>query len=97
MLVKKPTGFMTNAKGISMELGVQCEGGHRPIQLLNARAGRAEVYPDELCYRIFRGLISQMKQDGRIQDLHIGAVWPEDESKIAFDDQTGDELNQGRK
>ena len=35
MLVKKPTGFMTNAAGISAELGIKCEGGHKHIQLLN--------------------------------------------------------------
>ena len=78
-LVKKPTGFMTNAKGISTELGVQCEGGHRHIQLLNGRARRAEVYPDELCWKILKGLINQLKLDGRIATGSIGVSGPEEE------------------
>ena len=50
--VKKPTGFMTNAKGIAEELGKKCQRMHSHVYLLNGRAKRAEVYPDELCYRI---------------------------------------------
>ena len=34
MLVKKPTGFMTNAAGISAELGVKCEGGTNTFNYL---------------------------------------------------------------
>ena len=54
-LVMKPIGFMTNAQCIEEELGEKCDGSHRHVKLLNGRASRAEVYPDELCYRILRG------------------------------------------
>ena len=80
MLVKKPTGFMTNAAGISAELGVKCEGGPKHIQLLNGRARRAEVYPDELCWKILKGLINQLKMDGRIADGSVGVSCPEEEA-----------------
>ena len=64
-LVKKPSGFMTNAGAIAENLGIQCPGGHRHVHLLNGRAKRAEVYPDELCVIIFKGLVSQLR-GGRI-------------------------------
>ena len=103
MLVKKPTGFMTNAYAIARELEVKCNGLHKHVHLMNGRAKRAEVYPDELCYRILRGLLQQMRRDGRIQAGQIGAIGPEDEAcneymqgepdMMAYDDQTGEELN----
>ncbi|MCP2505128.1 MAG: hypothetical protein NLN65_07530, partial [Candidatus Poseidoniaceae archaeon] len=89
-LVKKPTGFMSNAKGIREELGKKCNGEHSHVSLLNGRAKRAQVYPDELCYRILKGLIDQMKLDGRIQQDGIGLVMPEEEK--AWDDVSGDPL-----
>ena len=89
--VKKRTGFMTNAKGIALELGKECDRKHSHIHLLNGRAKRAEVYPDELCYRIIVGLLEQMKYDGRIREGQIGAVMPEEER--AWDDVTGEELD----
>ena len=91
-LVMKPTGFMTNAQELAKELSETCSGDHSHIKLLNGRAKRAEVYPDELCYRIVRGLVGQMKRDGRIQAGGIGAVMAEEES-TAWDDTTGEELD----
>ena len=65
-LVKKPTGFMTNAPCVAARLAKPCLGGHRHIHLINGRARRAEVYPEELCYEILQGIIQQMREDGRI-------------------------------
>ena len=65
---------------------------HTHVHLLNGRAKRAEVYPDQLCNSILKGLLKQMKHDCRMQDLRIGAVMPEDEAR-AFDDQSGEELD----
>ena len=90
-LVKKPTAFMTNAEEIGWELNKRCQGGHRHVQLVNGRAKRAEVYPDELCYCILKGLMKQMKRDNRIQQRQIGMVMPEDET--AWDDTTGEQLD----
>ena len=95
----KPTGFMTNAEGIARELDEKCDGCHQHVKLLNGRASRAEVYPDELCFRILRGLMETMKQDGRIPTNGIGAVMAEEESEVwdqidkAWDDVTGEELD----
>jgi len=99
-LVKKPTGFMTNARAIAEELGIHCDGQHRHVHLLNGRAKRAEVYPDELCVRILRGLVSQMRIDGRIDQNGL-CIMAEEEASInavlgdgtAWDDVTGEELD----
>ena len=91
-LVMKPTGFMTNAEGIANELNTKCEGNHTHVKLLNGRAHRAEVYPDELCFKIIKGLMETMKKDGRIHADGIGAVMAEEECR-AFDDITGEELD----
>ena len=67
------------------------------MKLLNGRAHRAEVYPDEMCLKIFEGLIEQMKRDGRIHSDGIGMVMSEEEAGIdwvrAWDDVTGEELD----
>ena len=98
-LVMKPTGFMTKAQCIAEELGEECDGSHRHVKLLNRRASRAEVYPDELCFRILGGLIEQMKRDRRIQDGGLLAVMEEEEMENqelmqkSWDDVTGEELD----
>ena len=52
-LVKKPTGFMTNATMIAKKLAKPCSGDHRHIVLIgHGRARRAQVYPNELCKQI---------------------------------------------
>ena len=91
MFVKKPTGFLTNSFGIARELEQSCNGLHSHVHLVGGRAHRAEVYPDELCYRILKGLVNQMKMDGRIQEGCIGMMCPEE--KTAWDDQTGEALD----
>ena len=97
MFVKKSTGFMTNACEVAKVLSETCENQHRHVHLLNGRASRAEVYPDELCYRIMIGILNQMKRDGRIPEFGIGAIWPDDENQQmtgeAYDDVTGEELD----
>ena len=51
-LVRKPIGFMTNAKMIAGRLAQRCDGGHMHIHLMNGRAKRAEIYPEDLCKEI---------------------------------------------
>jgi len=45
---------MTNAEELVKELETRCTGQHTHINLVNGRTKRAEVYPDELCYKILR-------------------------------------------
>ena len=52
--VMKPTGFMINAQCIANEMPENCDGYHQHVKLSNGRASRAEVFPDELCFRILR-------------------------------------------
>ena len=52
-LVKKPTGFMTNAIKVAENLKRDCAGDHRHVVLIGGgRAKRAEVYLGELCKQI---------------------------------------------
>lgn len=55
-LIRKETGFMTNAPH---------------IVLINGGAKAAEVYPDQLCRQIVMGVIEQMEEDQRI-GKHMG-------------------------
>ena len=69
-LVKKPTGFMTNPAEIAEELKGKCAGGHTYIHLLDGRAKRAEVYADELCYKILTGHEKRWKNTRRLHRDH---------------------------
>mgnify|MGYP006252291197 CR=1 FL=1 len=46
----------------------------------------AQVYPDDLCVEIIKGLIDQMRFDGRIRDTAVGCVFAveEGEREILF-------------
>ena len=70
-LIKKPTGFMSNSPEILKQLSRRCDGMHRHILLMNGRAKRAQVYPDELCKQILIGLVNQTRADGRLSLIHI--------------------------
>jgi hypothetical protein len=101
-LVKKPTGFMTNAVKIADNLQRDCAGDHRHVVLIGGgRAKRAEVYPGELCRQIIFGLRDQMKYDGRLGEGMIGAVDKVEDFKVNhevynevqfYDDISGKEL-----
>ena len=93
-LVLKPAGFMTNANEIGNELNKRCEGNHSHVTIVNGRAKKAQVYPDELFFTIITGLLKQMKRDGRLSEGGIGMVMAEDEAH-AWDDTTGEELDAG--
>ena len=67
-LVKKPTGFLTNAECIARELSQRCVGGHRHVHLIGGKASAAEVYPYDLCCAILVGLKKQLTLDGRLKN-----------------------------
>jgi len=104
-LIKKPTAFMTNAPEIAKRLTQKCEGGHRHITLIDGRAKRAEVYPEQLCREILLGLVDQMRVDGRLMgDGCVGSVGQYDEHKEEYkeelqrrwDDVSGKELDSSK-
>ncbi len=70
--VMKPTRFMTNSREIAKILQKRCDGSHDHISLDGGRAKLAQVYPDELCRKICRGLMNQLEQDGRIRQGQKG-------------------------
>ncbi len=54
------------------------------------------MYPEELCTQIVKGLVDQLKWDGRLRDTATGCVSAveEAETEILFwDDITGKPLN----
>ena len=70
--VRKSTGFMTNAPCVAMELMRRCPNrcrkmAHRHVTLEGGRTRPAQVYPDELCRAICRGMMDQIDRDRRGQ------------------------------
>ena len=78
--IKKPTGFMSNSKRTLQRLSCKCKNMHRHIQLIGGRAKLAEVYPDEVCAQVIKGLAEQMRDDHRIEDGAYGVTSKTDES-----------------
>ena len=94
---------MTNAPKIAAKLMRHCSRDHAHMPLKGGnRTKQAEVYPEELCRSIIRGLRQQMHEDGRIMDGCIGSVcaiepdWsPDDEQEMEaqfWDDISGKTL-----
>ena len=76
--VYKPTGWMSNSPYILEELNQQCinnklppDQRHRHASLEHGRARQAQVYPEQLCYSILRGLRRHMVAHGL---CHVGSV-----------------------
>ena len=80
--IKKPTAFMTNSEKIADRLQRKCVNLHRHIQLISGRAKQAEIYPDELCKQIVKGVVDQMREDGRIREGQIGSVVAEEKMSL---------------
>ena len=58
---KKSTGFMTSASSIADELDCICSGDHVHQRIISGRRSRAaQVYPEQLCDAILRGLAKQL-------------------------------------
>jgi hypothetical protein len=95
--VKKPTGFMSNSPKICERLRKLCPGKHRHISLTGGRAKIAEIYPDALCSEILKGVIEQMRIDGRIGNGgDVGAVMAEEQTmnwEEFWDDISGEPLD----
>ena len=70
--VKKPTGFMTSSLCIYDELNKRCDSslGREHVALIAGRAAAAQVYPEELCSAICRGLAKQKLYDSVQSCIH---------------------------
>ena len=66
---RKPTGFMTNPKHLAHLLSDKCDGKHRHAVLLGGKSTFAEVYPIKLSAAILRGMVQQLREDGKF-DSH---------------------------
>ena len=80
-LVLKPTGFMTNASEIGNELNKRCDGNHSYITVVNERAKKAQVYPDELRFDILKGLLKQMTGMGEFPKGGSEWLWQKKKHK----------------
>lgn len=70
--VFKPTGCMTNSQSIAAQLQRRRTRQHEQTPLVNGRADLSEVYPEELCLAILKGLRQQLHADGRMRsDLNV--------------------------
>ena len=73
-LVKKPTGLMTSSRCIVAQLDSRCDGSHEHMHLVGGRASAAQVYPDELCRAILRGVVGQKAEDSRVDSIAVPAM-----------------------
>ena len=64
-LVKKPTGFITSSRCIAAQLDAKCDGTHSHVHLVGGRAAGAQVYPEDLCRAILRGVVRQKAMDAK--------------------------------
>jgi hypothetical protein len=90
---------MTNAIMIAERLNKVCDKTHKHVQLIGGRAKKTQVYPDELCAQVLRGLLDQVRYDGRMRDTAIGCVFAveEGETEIMFwGDTSGEPLDTER-
>ncbi len=72
---RKRTMFFTNAECIAMRIGRKCELGERKIEAKGERPRPDEMYAEDICKEVIRGLHDQMKIDGRLQDTGVGCVF----------------------
>ena len=92
-MVKKPTGFLTNCRGITQNRNKKCEGKHRHISLINDRATMAEIYPDDLCREILLGLMRQMEVDAMMESGEINMMAKEEKNVMEVDGKYGDSIS----
>jgi hypothetical protein len=79
-LVKKPTGWMTNAPLVAKELAKKCYKSHdKHVRLEGGRAAKAAIYPEGLVVAILRGLMAQRGADA--------AAWPNSVRLAAANEQ----------
>ena len=94
---------MTDAGEIARSLQKNCSRDHEHIRLEGgSRTKQSEVYPEELCKEIVRGLKRQMRKDGRIARGSVGSICSiedagieeyEEEFRQYWDDISGKELD----
>ena len=78
-LVKKLTGWMANSPYIARAVSLRCPNDgktkvHRHVILMGGRAKACQVYPPKLVKAILKGFVRQLRADGKLHDLHIGAI-----------------------
>ena len=97
--IKKPTGFMTNCRGVAEELCRLCTGkggqcsrpaGGRHAQCSGMVARQAAVFPFELCKAVLMGFSRQMKEVGCLVDGVLGLQYPEESNEVLLID-SGDQ------
>ena len=110
--VKKPTSMMTNSPEVARRLARRCtdkdaaEGDqNRHVQLINGRAGHAQVYPRSLYQAVCEGVAAQKKADAgnlvlldvmsfaEMNDFGKDGLHDESLNVEAFDDVTNEPLN----
>jgi hypothetical protein len=98
-LIKKATIFMTKAIMIAERLNRVCDKTHKHNQLIGGRVKKAQIYPEESCAQMLRGLLDQMGYDGRLKDTAIGCVLAVEEGEtgiVFWDELSGEPLDTER-
>ena len=97
--VKKKVKFLTNAEMIAGRIARKCVGGRQQTQWLRKQFKPSEVYPEDWCKDVLRGLRGQMEVDGRLNNTGVGCVFAMEEGEtelVFYDDVSGELLDWDR-
>ena len=76
----KPTRWLSNSPYVLNILSRRCARDHHHQVLIGGRAQQAQVYPEELCCCILKGLRRQLNADGILSNRFVGSIDPEEEN-----------------
>ena len=80
-IVKSKVKFLTNAEMIAERIARKCVGGLRGAQGIPKPSRPSEVYPEDWCKEVLRGLRDQMEVDGRLNNTGMGCVFAVEEGE----------------
>ena len=90
-LNKKSTGILTNCPAIARRLSRRCDHRHFHVPVVGGLPKKAQVYPEEFCREVIRGLQEQCRKEKAVWLQEIGqGVWTED--LILLKDEEGAEV-----
>ena len=78
------------------EIGEKVLEGRKHIKHVGGETSPAEIYPEDLCKEVLRGLRDQMVIDGRLHETGVGCVFAMEEGEtelVFYDDVSGEVLD----
>lgn len=82
---------MTNSEYVAKRMQRRCPGSHHHVPLMNGRARKAQVYTQEFCEEVIKGLKEQLVCDG-VWDRRGNYVMAEDDYMFTFPTEEMEDL-----